>query len=32
MECMENFEIRTYGRTELALCYFPDLNTQVSHC
>lgn len=23
---MENFEIRTYGRTELALCYFPDLN------
>ena len=22
---MENFEIRTYGRTELALCYFPDL-------
>ena len=20
---MENFEIRTYGRTELALCYFP---------
>ena len=28
MECMENFEIRTYGRTELALCYFPDLNPQ----
>ncbi len=26
---MENFEIRTYGRTELALCYFPDLNPQV---
>lgn len=25
---MENFEIRTYGRTELALCYFPDLNPQ----
>ena len=29
MECMENFEIRTYGSTELALCYFPDLNQQV---
>lgn len=31
MECMENFEIRTYGRTELALCYFPDLNPQVAY-
>ena len=28
---MENFEIRTYGRTELALCYFPDLNPQVAY-
>ena len=28
---MENFEIRTYGRTELALCYFPDLNPQVAN-
>ena len=26
---MENFEIRTYGRTELALCYFPDLNPHI---
>ena len=31
MECMENFEIRTYGRTELVLCYFPDLNPQVAY-
>lgn len=31
MECMENFEIRTYGRTELALCYFLDLNPQVAY-
>ena len=28
---MENFEIRTYGRTELALCYFPDLKPQVGY-
>lgn len=28
---MENFEIRTYGRTELAQCYFPDLNPQVAY-
>ena len=31
MKSMENFEIRTYGRTELALCYFPDLNPQVAY-
>ena len=28
---MENFEIRTYGRTELAQCYFPDLNSQAAY-
>ena len=28
---MENFTIRSYGRTELAQCYFPDLNPQVAH-
>ena len=28
---MENFEIRTYGRTELALCYFPVMNPQVAY-
>lgn len=28
---MENFEIRSYGRTELAQCYLPDLNSQVAY-
>ena len=28
---METFEIRTYGRTELAQYYFPDLNSQVAY-
>lgn len=28
---MENFELRSYGRTELAQCYFPDLNSQAAY-
>lgn len=27
----EHFTIRSYGRTELAQCYFPDLNPQVAY-
>lgn len=28
---MENFVIRAYGRTELAQCYFPALNSQAAY-
>lgn len=28
---MDNFKIRTYGRTELARYYFPFLNSQVAY-
>lgn len=28
---MENLEIRAYGRTELALLYFPHLTPQVAY-
>lgn len=28
---METFVIRAYGRTELAQCYFPNLNPQVAY-
>lgn len=28
---MEHFDIRAYGRTELAQCYFPALSPQVAY-
>ena len=29
--CVEPFTIRAYGRTELAQCYFPAVNSQVAY-